>query len=276
MAAPTFVYIAPGIASSPTDYTNMRAASSDSGNVYYPPTIAVGDIAFLVMGQIQANSVGTLASTIVTPWAPGGDWASCGSRIEQASATTGLHCAAQMFWRRCDGSEDGAALSLTWTNIGTNSSTSRFGAIFTVSGALASGTPYEDFDTTQYNGSGGAGENRASPSVTTTDIDRLLIRFCLSGDDSEGTGSTPAGWTRAVGVASPATIDQTVILDWQTKATAGTVAADNYIGSANDATAIFSLAVLPAGAGGGTTRGMPFGNRSTAFNGGRIFTGPIN
>jgi hypothetical protein len=27
--------------------------------------------------------------------------------------------------------------------------------------------------------------------------------------------------------------------------------------------------------GGGTTRGMPFGNRSTAFNGGRIFTGPI-
>jgi hypothetical protein len=29
-------------------------------------------------------------------------------------------------------------------------------------------------------------------------------------------------------------------------------------------------------AGGSTTRGMPFGNRSTAFNGGRIFTGPIN
>jgi hypothetical protein len=28
-------------------------------------------------------------------------------------------------------------------------------------------------------------------------------------------------------------------------------------------------------AGGGTTRGMPFGNRSTAFNGGRVFTGPI-
>jgi hypothetical protein len=29
-------------------------------------------------------------------------------------------------------------------------------------------------------------------------------------------------------------------------------------------------------AGASTTRGMPFGNRSTAFNGGRIFTGPIN
>jgi hypothetical protein len=28
-------------------------------------------------------------------------------------------------------------------------------------------------------------------------------------------------------------------------------------------------------AGASTTRGMPFGNRSTAFNGGRIFTGPI-
>jgi hypothetical protein len=29
-------------------------------------------------------------------------------------------------------------------------------------------------------------------------------------------------------------------------------------------------------AGGSTTRGTPFGNRSTAFNGGRVFHGPIN
>jgi hypothetical protein len=29
-------------------------------------------------------------------------------------------------------------------------------------------------------------------------------------------------------------------------------------------------------AAGGTARGAPFGNRSTAFNGGRLFTGPIN
>jgi hypothetical protein len=28
--------------------------------------------------------------------------------------------------------------------------------------------------------------------------------------------------------------------------------------------------------GGGTARGMPFGNRSTVFNGGRLLTGPIN
>jgi hypothetical protein len=33
---------------------------------------------------------------------------------------------------------------------------------------------------------------------------------------------------------------------------------------------------LTRSAGASTTRGMPFGNRSTVFNGGRIFTGPIN
>lgn len=38
----------------------------------------------------------------------------------------------------------------------------------------------------------------------------------------------------------------------------------------------YSIAIKPAGGGAATTRGTPFGNRSTAFNGGRTFMGPIH
>jgi hypothetical protein len=34
-------------------------------------------------------------------------------------------------------------------------------------------------------------------------------------------------------------------------------------------------AALGGGGGGGTTRGTPFGQRGTAFNGGRTFYGPM-
>jgi hypothetical protein len=47
----------------------------------------------------------------------------------------------------------------------------------------------------------------------------------------------------------------------------------------NGGTVSYDTADYPAVAapsGGSTTRGAPFGNRSTAFNGGRVFHGPIN
>jgi hypothetical protein len=93
-------------------------------------------------------------------------------------------------------------------------------------------------------------------ALTATELDAEVAMTPSSGTPAASTTNLRGSWALA---------DGTTTTDWSAAGNALTI---------NSGSTGTDEPTIPGG-GGSTTRGMPFGNRSTAFNGGRILTGPL-
>jgi hypothetical protein len=229
MALPTF-----GTAHNTTSTTGSAGTSTASNTatgsitVRYPATVNNGDIAFLLGFTRDSANVDLSAPALWTAFAA----------ATTQDVTGSVDLSSRMFWRRCDGSEGGTTLTLV-TNTSSSTSHLKFGTIFTVSNAIASGTPYEDYDATT-----STAATIDSPTTTTTDVDRLAIRVFVGGGVTAQT-SAPSGWTRPLAIGTSVGNDAEVSVDWKELSSATTEAATTHDSNTTHAAIAYAFAVLP-------------------------------
>lgn len=169
----------------------------------------------------------------------------------------------QSWWRKCTNSEPS---SYTFNATG---SVSMAAGLVLISGADTT-SPIDDQDINAT--ATGNQDNVDYPAVTTTGADRLLIGIA----EGAGTRTTtePTAYSGQEILDIQGTFAQLQVA-WRNAATAGTYGPDNAVFSANVTQPRGATIAIKPAAGGGTTRGMPFGAESTAFAGGRCFKGPL-
>jgi hypothetical protein len=238
MAAPAIASCPTTVSDTPTTGDATAVGTSDGlGTVYYPATVNDGDIAYLWLG-INTGTTTVLAPTTM------GTWAVMGTAVVSDRATddhSGL-----MYWRRCDGSEGGGSIEVDWHGNG-SASNQQFGMIFTVSGAVASGTPHEGFTATD----SGASSNATSDTTTISGDERLAIRCFGAANDWAAEATGPSGWTRAADLVSTVLDDSTFSLDYRTANASDSplAATSRTVGSTQYGKVVFSFAVIPASSG---------------------------
>lgn len=113
------------------------------------------------------------------------------------------------------------------------------------------------------------GTTHTCNSLTSTQADEVIIGAYIQWVGAATSMSASGSYNlRASSGGAWALVDQIVASTGSYSPVVACNSADRY--------ACMARSFKMAAAGGGTTRGMPFGNRGTAFNGGRTFVGPIN
>ena len=191
--------------------------------------VADKDIAFL---SLHSDNHTTMA-------VPGG-WTPCGAQ-EDTSGTV----SARLWWKRCDGTENGTTVACTR---GSGTTGEWFGGVISIfRNCPISGDPFEGYSAVQSNTT-----TASAPAVTSTGDKRLACLFYCIGDD---TVSTPGGsYTEQWEQFEQSGNDGLQALDTQVMPTATTIAATSRTILSNPAVC-FGLALLPGPAGTGPTYG---------------------
>jgi hypothetical protein len=228
MALPTF-----GTAHNTTSTTGLAGTSvalSGQGafTVRYPSIVNNGDIAFLLAFTRDVEN-----ADLSTP----SGWTAFADRSDQ-NVGGSVDLSARLWWRRLTGSEGDMPVVVTAASANTSGKLT-FGTIFTVSSAIASGTPYEDFDNTT-----STSASIDSPTTTTTDSDRLAIRVFVGGGVT-AQPTAPTGWTRPLAIGTSTGNDAEVSVDWKEVPTATTEPATNHDSTLSHPSIAYAFAVLP-------------------------------
>jgi hypothetical protein len=218
------------------------------------PTSAAADDIEIAFLYIESDT----AVTAPASWSNSFNGTAMLSECNTASSPFRLYA----YWVR----RTGSAPALGWTF----ASSGRMIYVAAYSGALASGDPFsfgnhQVRDTT-------ASRTYPDCSGTTTDANEMLIwaggTFANPTSSTQPTGYTERQDTGTLGLCSADLI--------QAGAGAASSTGASYAGGSTETSAAQLVGLRPAAAGGATTRGMPFETRSTAFNGGRTFRGPLH
>lgn len=207
------------IPSTPPAYSAKGAVTADFSNsisVPFPATVNANDIALFVQ-TADSDPSGWSSTTGFTDIASG------------LNGSTG----ARLTYKRCVGNED--STNVTFDTSATASQVS--GQIFTISGAVASGTPYEDASANT-----GSSTSMTSNATTISGAARLGIRIYAQADNRAST--PPSGWTEASEDAD-ATIQYMVSFDTK-QVTAGTEGSTSRTISGIESWIVFDLAMIPA------------------------------
>jgi len=211
--------------------TVLSITSTDTtGTVDYPATVNNNDIAFILLHH------GDVGSVVVTE--------DSGTFTDITGVVTQGNYSSRLYWRRCNGTEGGSGVTVT---LGENAANRpRLAVIFTVSGAITSGTPYEGYLSTQ--GSTTAGGATSTDTITTSVAETLGIAIFNYGDDHSST--IDGDWTNAGSGSTITGADGSFYVDYRQIATASTEAAsDRTYSSALETYVTFSLAVKPYSGG---------------------------
>lgn len=204
--------------STPPAYASKGAVTADFAsviNVSFPAVVNANDIALFVQ-TADSNPSGWGGTTGFTPIA----------------SAVGGSTGARLLYKRCTGSEDGT--SVTFDSNGTAGTCS--GQIFTISGAIVSGTPYEDASVNS-----GASTTMTSNATTISGAARLGIRIYCQGDNRAST--PPSGWTEQ---SEDADVVIQFMVSFDTKeVAAGTEGATSRTISGSEDWVVFDLAMIP-------------------------------
>lgn len=118
-------------------------------------------------------------------------------------------------------------------------------------------------------GGTGAGAISVSTSSNTTQNGDYLFAGVFDNQTNDGGITVGTGYTKRVDLNA----SSSGISEDQVQATAGATSAGFTMSAFSHP--MLGVLALKAAAAGGTTRGMPFGTRGTAFSGGRTFKGPL-
>jgi len=192
--------------------------TSSAGTLVVPyPAAGVepDDIAFMVVLSHQPVSIGV----INTP--PGFTEIVQGTYRNSGAADQGR---AALFWKRCDGTEEGTTVTFTRTG-DTGVDTTFGGQIYIVRLCTATGDPWDDA-VSKFDGDGST--TITYPAVTVSGAERTLLAFLVQADNSPVAGA-PTGYAATLGLETwpTGTDGQAGCFDLQD------VAADGSVTSAN-------------------------------------------
>lgn len=211
---------APGYISSGA-VTETAASGTTSFNVAYPNDVQAGDAIILFVTNEDVSTPPTV------------------------NAPTGFTLIGQprtSIWvfikNNCAGTETGN-IAVT-TSAGAANANSYFrAAMHLFGGVLKSGTPYEGAGTAS-----GSDAHAESPTVMTTDINRLVCNF-IGGISSTGTSTAPAGYTEHFDQSFTLGYDGLQTINTIEQATAATVASSTTAFSTNIYWGCISFALIP-------------------------------
>jgi hypothetical protein len=242
MAATYVRHNSSSIVTSPIDSVSVTLTGCASGNQLV--AMCLWEHASVTVSSVAVTAVGTETFTV----------------IGSAQRETASNVALQMAYL----SNIVTAGNKTITFTASAAPTSMAIAVVEFSGGDTAGF----YDTGTDAGARSAG-SPATVNVVPSVSDAVIVAVAYSGDGALTVG---AGYTL---LTAPSVPDIFSAADGQYRVNAASGSqAVSMATSGSNWWAIKAAAFKPAG--GSTTRGMPFGNRSTAFNGGRVFTGPIN
>lgn len=179
------------------------SASSASLAVSFPASVASGDIAIII--ATAYNDI-TLPGSFTSE-----------AQVSDASSATNF----RMGWKRCDGTEDSTTVNVTQT------AGQIWAQIFTFSGAIASGTPYEGYD----NVTGTANSTTlTTPAIVSTVANTLGV--LVVSNNGNVTFTAASGFTERIDNSNTSGIDCAHTVNTIDKASAGTTSAGTLSASA--------------------------------------------
>ncbi len=191
------------------------ASGTTSLSIAYYAGLAADDIALVFAHSFGATFTAPSGFTQITPVA-NGTWDGAVS------------------WKRLVGSESG---SVTYSTAGGANSR---GVMIGIRGAIASGDPYEGYDTNVSDGSASS----VSAAIITTVANTLAVRFCGESFSSDTSDPAPTGYTQRVNAAASSI---GTCIDTKTLTASGTEpASSRLMDDAGSPWVVLTLAVLPA------------------------------
>lgn len=194
--------------------------------VPYYAGLAANDIAFIFANDRSNPTLADIAGWTGEP---------------QVAVGGGTANDCRIWWRRLVGSESGNVTVTSTSGAAVNA------VMIGVSGAITTGTPYEDYDGT----AAGDSTSATSNTITTTGDERLGIRFTATVTVG-GAADAPTGWTERVDSVG---IAEAISIDTKTIASAGDEAASTRTVATGE-WSVLTLAVLPP-----AVAGQPYAKR---------------
>lgn len=192
-------------------YTGNGGLATGTGfNVIpsFPSTVNLNDIAIMLVMDADGDTFGN--PTGVTGW----------TRI--TADGTNSNMSYDVWWLRCDGTEDSAPVTCTSVS---NAGQLVTGVISTFSGCVTTGIPYEILSES---GIVRATENPFAVGSTTY-IDRLACGFCVIEDDVSYTADTGEVFAEAYHLTTDVGSDGGMSLQTKDMVTAGAVSSDDIL-----------------------------------------------
>jgi hypothetical protein len=242
-----------------TPSSGKEASNSTSHTITMPATVVAGDLLIAIFFTDGSETItwdnSTLGAWTQMNWSP---------QIGGSASTTMAG-----YYKTAAGTEGGATITVT-----TGTTEAATWVVFAIAGWHGTTAP----EGTATASGGVTGPDPASHAASWGAEANLWI--ALSGSDSVDRIDNTGGLGWPSGYSNTGETDNAVAgatnLAWATKEATSPENPAAFTWNGTNQKIALTMAIRPAAVGGGTTRGTPFGNRSTAFNGGRVFHGPIN